>query len=174
MNASPAFYAAGGRAYALCRMTTRSMEPVIAEGELVLVEKLGGRPPAPGDLLLMPPLPETGLSFVHRLVAAVEDGGRRLLVTKGDGRAYLDPPELWAPEPAVLGRVVMVRRRGVWLSVEGLPARLAARAAAALFAALHPRGAGERLPRLNAAVGRLLAATLAARPFAWPAGLEAP
>jgi hypothetical protein len=82
-----------------------SMEPLVRARDEVVVEAVRPEGLAPGDLIAY----RSGdLLLVHRLVAAGEREGRRLLWEKGDRNLYLTPLE---PEQ-VLGRVVTVATPG--------------------------------------------------------------
>ena len=125
------FYTIGKRSYALCVMTTSSMQPTIGKGELLLVEKAERPRFLPGDMLLMPRVRPDSMNFVHRLVKTVRRDGASWVVTKGDGEFNLDWP---TPAKSVLGRVVLIRRSGgEWLSADGWRARLAGLLAAWIF-----------------------------------------
>ena len=98
-----------------------SMVPHLSGGDAVLVVP-SATAPGPGDLLLYR---QSGYWVVHRCLGrAIARDGRAGVRTRGDGRNALDP--LLAPED-VLARVTAIRRRGVWSSLEGRPARIYAR-----------------------------------------------
>ena len=101
-----------------------SMRPLLRGGDLVLAVSPGATPRA-GDLIVFT---QRDYLVVHRyLGGASAPDGTPCLRTRGDGRNQLDPPVL---PGAVRGRVVAVRRGGIWRSLEGGPAQAFARAVA--------------------------------------------
>ena len=91
-----------------------SLAPALRDGDQLRVMPLGA--PRPGDLVVAQ---RHGFLVTHRLVGV--DGA--LAITQGDACAAPDPP---LATEALLGRVVAVRRRGLW----GLLARLRVRSRA--------------------------------------------
>lgn len=85
------------------RVSGRSMEPVLREGDEIEAERLGPRGPRLGDLVVID-LPGAGL-VVHRLLWR----SRSAMRTWGDGSRRMDPP--LAPR-CVLGRVRAATRDG--------------------------------------------------------------
>jgi len=103
------------------RVQGASMVPTLIPGSLLLVDFAPGRT-RPGDILLFR---QGGTLVVHRLLARVRS--RRAgpcLRTRGDGRLDLDPPLL---DRDVVGRVVAIRRRDRWRTLEGPAPRVYAR-----------------------------------------------
>ena len=99
----------------------RSMEPTLPDGSQIVVD-FGARSFRRGDLVVFRQGREV---VVHRYLgrAAFPDG-RPCLRTRGDGLLYLDPP--CAPE-SVLGKVLLLRRDGVWRDLGGRGAATYAR-----------------------------------------------
>jgi hypothetical protein len=133
---------------ATLRVTGRSMEPTLLDGQTVALE-LAPRALARGDLLVFR---QAGYLVVHRCLGARRGpGGARELRTRGDGVPGLDPA---VTLDRVLGRVVAVEGRAGWLSVRGRAARVYATAVAwhdRLWAlAIH---AGHRGDALLARIG---------------------
>ena len=123
-------------------MTTGSMRPSVCEGDVLLVDQRARPPWKPGDLLLLPPGPGRAEKLVHRVLRIEEQGGRRVVITRGDANGFEDPP---TAERDVLGRVAAVGRDD-----GGACARRGARAALArllapAFSSLTASGAWARL-----------------------------
>jgi hypothetical protein len=91
----------------------RSMEPTLPDGSQIVVD-FAARSFRRGDLVVFRQSREV---VVHRyLGTATFPDGRSCLRTRGDGLLYLDPP--CAPE-SVLGKVLLLRREGVWRDLRG-------------------------------------------------------
>lgn len=98
-----------------------SMAPLLYGGDAVLLAPLTGLS-APGDVILFW---QRDYWVVHRCLGPVTTrDGRSGLRTRGDGRNGLDP--LVVTED-VRARVIGMRRKGAWRSLEGAPARAYAR-----------------------------------------------
>jgi hypothetical protein len=99
----------------------RSMEPTLPDGSQIVVD-FAARSFRRGDLVVFRQGREV---VVHRYLGrATFPDGRPCLRTRGDGLLYLDPPS--APE-SVLGRVLLLRRDGVWRDLRGRGATAYAR-----------------------------------------------
>ena len=99
----------------------RSMEPTLPHGSEIVVD-FAVRDFRPGDLVVFR---QSGAVVVHRYLGrATFPDGRPCLRTRGDGLLYLDPA--CAPE-SVLGKVLLLRRAGVWRDLQGPGARTYAR-----------------------------------------------
>jgi hypothetical protein len=83
------------------RVTGKSMNPIIRQGDRVLITALR-RVPARGAVVL---IDAEGIPLLHRVVRM--RGGS--VITKGDNRRLADPPQ---PLTAVVGRAMLVRRGG--------------------------------------------------------------
>lgn len=83
------------------------MEPVIWDGEVVLVERIDGSPVRKDDVVLYCSLSETAV--IHRVVGFSENSYGPLVITRGDGCTLGDVP---VPVDRVLGRVIAVERGG--------------------------------------------------------------
>ena len=140
-----------GAAVILVTEGDTSMLPHLRGGDAVLAVPLVA-PPTRGDLLLYR---QQDYWVVHRCLGwAAAPGGRTGLRTRGDGRNALDP-RLAADD--VLARIVALRRRGAWHSLQGLPARVYARLMAwhdLFFAAAGSVARRAGLGRLVAAIDR--------------------
>ena len=91
----------------------RSMEPTLPHGSQIVVD-FTARSLRRGDLVVFRQGREV---VVHRYLGkATFPDGRPCLRTRGDGLLYLDPP--CAPE-SVLGKVLLLRRDGVWRDLRG-------------------------------------------------------
>ena len=152
-----------GAAIVLVAEGDTSMVPHLQGGDAVLAAPLLA-PPGQGDLLLYQ---QQDYWVVHRFLGrAAASDGRKGLRTRGDGRNVLDPHLVAAD---VRARVVAVRRRGAWRSLEGPPARVYARLMAwhdMLWAAAGVAGRKAGLGPAVAAID-LLALRLAV-PLAFP------
>jgi hypothetical protein len=140
-----------------------SMVPHLRGGDAVLAVTLAA-PPARGDLLLYR---QQDYWVVHRCLgrAAAQDG-RDGFRTRGDGRNVLDP-HLIAED--VRARVVALRRRGAWRSLEGPPARVYARLMAWHDLFWAAAGAVARKAGLGSAVAAIdLAMLRLSVPLAFP------
>ena len=128
----------------------RSMEPTLPDGSQIVVD-FAARSFRRGDLVVFRQGREV---VVHRYLGmATFPDGRPCLRTRGDGLLYLDPP--CAPQ-SVLGRVLLLRRQGIWRDLRGRGA-----AAYATCLAWHASFwaacgvAAERLQRGRGALWRL-------------------
>jgi len=110
-----------GRAVVLVADGDTSMRPHLVGGDAVLAAPSSGRPD-PGELLLYR---QQDYWVVHRCLGRVTaKDGREGVRTRGDGRNVLDP---LLQEADIRARIVAVRRRGEWRSLEGASARAYAR-----------------------------------------------
>jgi len=100
-------------------VTGASMTPALTGGMRVTVETAPPESLAPGELVCwFDPSRGPDHKVVHRLVGTARgDGGRLLLVTRGDASAVEDPP---VPADCVIGRVVEVRPPGLIYRVRRL------------------------------------------------------
>jgi hypothetical protein len=102
----------------------RSMEPTLPDGSQIVVD-FAARSLRRGDLVVFRQGREV---VVHRYLGTARfPDGRPCLRTRGDGLLYLDPP--CAPE-SVLGKVLLVRRDGIWRDLRGRGAAAYARGVA--------------------------------------------
>ena len=107
-----------GAAIVLVTEGDTSMVPHLRGGDAVLAVPLAA-PPGRGDLVLYK---QQDYWVVHRCLGwTASPHGRDGLRTRGDGRNVLDPHLITEDLRA---RVVALRRRGVWRSLEGPPARV--------------------------------------------------
>jgi len=83
-----------------------SMVPAIYPGDILIVRRETARNARCGDVVLSS---HEGGFRAHRLVDKIEEGGRLMLVTRGDTHANNDPP---LAEGEFLGCVTAVVRRG--------------------------------------------------------------
>ena len=129
----------------------RSMEPTVPDGSQIVVD-FSDRSFRRGDLVVFRQSREV---VVHRYLGrATFPDGRPCLRTRGDGLLYLDPP--CAPESA-LGKVLLLRRDGVWRDLRGRGAFVYARCLAWHDAFWAGCGAlAERLQRGRGGVWRLV------------------
>ncbi len=80
----------------------RSMEPTIPLGSVVVVEPVEPSLIRVGDIVSVQSAASSAV-FTHRVTRLVDEEGRRLLATKGDGNAAEDP--VLVPASAAIGRV---------------------------------------------------------------------
>lgn len=85
-----------------------SMSPALRRGDRLTVEPVSWEQLRVGDLLLYH---HRGRLVCHRLVAFDGTGPAQRIITKGDATAEYDPP---LQPDQVLGKVVHVRRSGLW------------------------------------------------------------
>lgn len=99
------------------RVARESMRPFLRPGDWVVAEKVGEDSLRMGDIVLF----VRGSDLVvHRYLGTVRREGRVLLLTKGDGRFFFDPP--W-PASRLVGRVLEVHKGRRVLRLRGLPWR---------------------------------------------------
>jgi len=82
-------------------VVTGSMEPSIHPGDLVVIAPAEPEDLVPGDVVAY--IGEDGSLVVHRLVAVTREGGRLVLMTKGDANPATDPP---FTEERLVGKIV--------------------------------------------------------------------
>ena len=88
------------------------MNPILRNGDIMLVVPYGGGKICTGDVVVFIP-PDQKQRVVHRVVSFDSQG----VVTRGDSTANVDP---WALNPCeIIGRVVSIERRGRNLSIAG-------------------------------------------------------
>ncbi len=92
-----------------------SMVPAIFPGDVLIVRRETARKPRCGDVVLCF---RAGRFCAHRVVEEQEEGGRLLLVTRGDALTKDDPP---LAESELLGRVTTVIRGRKRIELDGRP-----------------------------------------------------
>ena len=90
-----------------------SMVPTIFPGDVLIVRRETARKPRCGDVVLCI---RAGRFCAHRVVEKREEGGRLLLVTRGDALRENDLP---LAEMELLGRVTAVVRRQKRIALDG-------------------------------------------------------
>jgi hypothetical protein len=95
------------------RAVGSSMQPLVRDGDILLVQPLGSRPAQAGDVVLCSPAP--GLVLVHRVVRRLDGPGGRRLTVQGD---QLVRPDAEIPEAQVLGRVGAIERAGARIDMD--------------------------------------------------------
>jgi signal peptidase len=83
-----------------------SMLPALWPGDVLTIVGALSTEIVPGDIVLVL---RNDRIFAHRLLGRHKDASLRAWITKGDAMSDNDPP---APESALLGRVVSIRRYG--------------------------------------------------------------
>jgi len=78
------------------------MTPIICDGDIVTIERLGGMNPTPGDTAAFTE-PLSGKLFIHRIIAR----NHAVYLFKGDNRRDTDG---WIPASRIIGRVTTVER----------------------------------------------------------------
>ena len=108
--------ASGDRAH--LRVTTRSMCPVIAPGDVIAIHGCAPEELRRGDILLY----ENKQAFcTHRLLYKYLKGGELFLVTKGDGTAITDIP---FTKKQLLGKVAAIKKGERTTNLEKIPWRI--------------------------------------------------
>lgn len=97
------------------RAASWCMFPVIWAGDILKVVPISPNEIKVGDIVLYK---SAGRAYAHRLIATYEEGGRLYIITGGE-KEYRDN-QRGAGEGVladnILGRVVEIRRRGVWFN----------------------------------------------------------
>lgn len=81
------------------------MQPLVRDGDILLIEPLGSRSPKVGDVVLCRVQPEKVV--VHRVVARRTDSHGTNYLVQGD-QAF--QPDGWMPVEQVIGRMVAIER----------------------------------------------------------------
>ncbi len=105
-------------------ITGRSMEPTISLYAVVVLEPVAGEAIRVGDVVTVT-VPDSHLTFTHRVEEIVADLSGPLLVTHGDANASADPTHI--PSAWVVGRAIAT------VPALGYPMRLVSAASGILF-----------------------------------------
>ncbi len=83
----------------------QSMRFLIADGEMVIVQRIKPQQLTVGDILLFY---QDNQFFVHRIVYKRQNNGQYIFITKGDMHLGFDPP---VGEEQILGKVITIKKR---------------------------------------------------------------
>ena len=94
------------------------MQPLVRDGDILLVKPLSGPLPGLGDVVLC--IPESDMVVVHRVIRRQLRSDGHYFLVQGDQVAQ---PDGWTPLEQIYGRIEAIEREGSHISTRSLVMR---------------------------------------------------
>ncbi len=96
-----------------------SMQPLVRDGDILLVKPLGERLPRVGDVVLC--VTEPGMVLVHRVIRRQFCSDGYHFLVQGD---QVSQPDGWIPRDRIYGRVASIEREGSRINMDSMEMRI--------------------------------------------------